>query len=407
MSHRVVPRIVVLMGLMAIVSGCATGRTGGLFSQQIAQVENPYTQQMSLARLAERHGNLSGSKKLYRGVLAESPQHPLALHRMGVIAGKEGEYDHAIEYLTQASAAAGPTAEIYSDLGYVYYLQDNHELARQSLEKSLELDPDYAAARTNLGIVYAELGDDDRALQEFRRTLSEAEALSNLAYIQSQRGDLQLAEKNFVKALDINKNLRPAAEALVQLAAHAGQIAPQPQLPPAAAPRPAPPEMVAQVAPEPASAAIHPTPPPAFQPQADALTDNPLRSTARFAPAQMASIDSFRPASLEQAAPAPQVSRHDSGVTPVQYTREGSSTAAAVNTTTPVSNQANGGLVIPTQDLGTMPAVYQISDQPGPVSNNELRQPPIAASQIGSVQSASAKTFSQEIMKALQSASSP
>ena len=86
----------------------------------------------------------------------------------------------------------------------------------------------------------------------------------------------------------------------------------------------------------------------------------------------------------------------------VQYTPEGPSTATASS-----SNQANGGLVIPTQDLGTMPAVYQISDQPSPTSNNEIRQPPIAASRIGSVQSASANSFSQEIMKALQSASSP
>src|SRR5690606_8673141 len=115
----------------------------------------------------------------------------------------------------------------------------------------------------------------------------------------------------------------------------------------------------------------------------------------------------FRSASLEPAAPVPQGPRSDSGVAAVQYAQEGSNAATALHTTTQASQQANGGLVIPTQDLGTMPAVYQISDQSEPVLNSELRQPPIAASQIGSVQSASAKTFSQEIMKALQSASSP
>ena len=58
----------------------------------------------------------------------------------------------------------------------------------------------------------------DEALAEFRQSVGEAEALANLGYMQSQLGYYDEAQANLDRALTLNPDLRPAAEALVQLA---------------------------------------------------------------------------------------------------------------------------------------------------------------------------------------------
>lgn len=340
---------------------------GSMFAMSKPAVETNYTQEMSFARLSERSGDNVKAKKLYRHILSEQPEHRIALHRMGVIAGKEGQYDVAVNYLTHATTVGDPSAEMLSDLGYVYYLQHNQELAKTTLERALLEDPDYEAARTNLAIVYAELGQYDIALSHFRQVSGEAEALSNLAYIQSQRGDLELAQSNYSRALDINKRLRPAAEALIQIAQMTGDVVDRPNVRPHVVPTPEQPkqEMVAQTKPSiPAASQFAPSTNMVANPTPESATNNPLRTASQ---------------------PAVQQVQYSSG--------QASQSPAATG---------NASLTIPTQSLGASPAVYQISDQP---SASGVQQPPRASTEIGSMQSASAESFNQQIMSALQAAS--
>lgn len=339
-----------------------------MFTASKSEVQNNFTQEMSFARLSERNGDNVKAKKLYRHILSEEPENRIALHRMGVISGKEGQYDESIKYLTHASTLGDPSAELLSDLGYVYYLQHNQELAKDTLERALAEDPDYEAARTNLAVVYAELGQYDIALNHFRQVSSEAESLSNLAYIQSQRGDLELAQRNYSRALDIDKRLRPAAEALIQIAQMTGDVTDRPNVRPHVVPTPEQPkqEMVAEASSKiPTASQFAPSAQAVATATPESATNNPLRMAAQ------------------------------SSVQQVQYSGE---TSPATATT------SSAALTIPTQGLGTTPAVYQISDQPA--GSPSVQQPPRASTEIGSMQSASAETFNQQIMSALQAASS-
>ncbi|MCR4414510.1 MAG: tetratricopeptide repeat protein, partial [Thermoguttaceae bacterium] len=51
-----------------------------------------------------------------------------------------------------------------------------------------------------------------------RRHGTEAQALSNLAFVFSQYGDLQRAEEAYLRALSLDNTMRPAAQAVVQVA---------------------------------------------------------------------------------------------------------------------------------------------------------------------------------------------
>lgn len=217
-SSHIQAILVVLLSCGA--SGCATTNQGLLPWNTTVRNTPLYDQQLSLARLSERHGNMTGAKKIYRDVLTKDPENLVALHRMGVISGKQGDFDSALQYLTAAQGIETPSAELMSDIGYMYYLADNHEQARLAYRGALNIDPDYLAARTNLGMLLGEAGEYDAALREFRAVTDDAEAYSNLAYVQSQRGDLEAAKQNYLKALSLDRSLKAAAEALVQLEGH-------------------------------------------------------------------------------------------------------------------------------------------------------------------------------------------
>jgi len=394
---------IVLVTGIAMLCGCAS--TGGqgkssIFASKTTQPTKNYTQEISLARLSERNGNHTSAKKIYRHILNESPEHQVAQHRMGVIAGREGDYDVAIELLVKASKQ-GDNAEIYSDLGYVHYLKHDLENAEQAIATALQIDPDHKSAQTNMGILLAEQGRDQEALRLFRRTTSEAEALNNLAYIQCQRGDFQLAEQNYHRALEVNPRLKPAAEALVQLAQVMGST------------------------PDRRAPTTHPIPT-REQPQQERLAYAPTETPARNQP--VAGPPSARVASnpmrndnaanrpeatqppqtqLTQNVPTPTYPTTHSKldfsrapeVQPVQYRPGPTDSAANGNRETPMVE--NSGLTIPSDSMGNMPAVYQISDQSEPV---RVTRPRVSATEVGNVQSSSSVDFSNRLFDSLKSA---
>ena len=172
---------------------------------------------LAMARLVERRGENDKAKEMYQAILAKSPQQPVALHRLGVVNAQDGKLDEAARLLTQAATVDAPSAELLSDLGYTYFLSRKFPEAEQRLREALQLEPDYDAARTNLGLVLGMQGKTDRAMSEFRSVASESEAQANLAFVYTQLGDLENAQKHYLIALDVDSELIPAAEALVQL----------------------------------------------------------------------------------------------------------------------------------------------------------------------------------------------
>jgi len=98
--------------------------------------------------------------------------------------------------------------------------------AEATFRRALEIDPKNQSARNNLGLVLGETGRYEESLAEFRQAGGEAEAQSNLAYCKTRAGDLQGAKSAYHRALSLNQELKPAAEALMQLAQQSPQPAP-------------------------------------------------------------------------------------------------------------------------------------------------------------------------------------
>lgn len=183
-----------------------------------AKANQTLESQLALARLSERHGDTRTAEQIYTKVLQKDPGNQLALHRLGVLAARIGENEKAAEHLEAAARLGPPSSELLNDIGFNLFAMRRLPEAEAAFRQAIAADPQNKAARNNLGLVLGETQRYEESLAEFRRASSEAEAHANLAYAKSQAGDLQGAQSSYHRALTLDKELKPAAEALIQLA---------------------------------------------------------------------------------------------------------------------------------------------------------------------------------------------
>jgi Flp pilus assembly protein TadD len=79
-----------------------------------------------------------------------------------------GEFEEAASHLKACNRLA-PSASTLTDYGgCLMYLGDNEE-AEKAFRKAIGLEPEYALAHVNLGVVLASLGRTDEAVEEVRK----------------------------------------------------------------------------------------------------------------------------------------------------------------------------------------------------------------------------------------------
>ena len=112
---------------------------------------------MQTAIQHHRAGRLAEAERIYRQVLGAQPDHPDALHLLGVVATRCGHLDGAAELIRKAIAIK-PTAQYYNDLGMVWVSRGSMEEAAAAFEESVRLNPWDASALNSLGIALAATG---------------------------------------------------------------------------------------------------------------------------------------------------------------------------------------------------------------------------------------------------------
>ncbi len=147
----------------------------------------PATGQVEIAELlhkghdAFQQGNLPEAQSNYYAVVQRQATHPVANHRLGVIADRQQDYQSAQRYYFTALQASPRDPNLLNDIGYSYLLQSRYGEAEQYLQAALRQNATQSNAINNLGLLYAKQGQADQALAMFRRTNSEAEARAKLA----------------------------------------------------------------------------------------------------------------------------------------------------------------------------------------------------------------------------------
>jgi len=229
------------LSVLVAMSGCSGGNSlspSQLFQSASAKgagraAEDPATRsELALARLSERRGQLDYAERLYLRLIEKNADNPVPYHRLGVMRAQQGRFEEANQDFAEAIRLAPSDATLLSDAGYCYYLQHRLDEAEAILRRAHDLRPNDPAVSNNLGVLLGEQGRDHEALAMFRITGTEAQACANMAFVHAQRGEIDQAKASYSRALTMDQNLKPAAEALVQIARHERSFEPSPSAEP-------------------------------------------------------------------------------------------------------------------------------------------------------------------------------
>ncbi|MBE9606089.1 tetratricopeptide repeat protein [Acetobacteraceae bacterium H6797] len=142
-------------------------------SARSALAVSPFQRALGL----HRANRLAEAEAGYRALLRQSPQHPDALHFLGIVLAQQGRPAEAIHFLRRATRLAPRQGAILANLGNALKDAGEPEEALRAYDQALRLAPDDATTLTNRGQLLAALGSLDEALDSHDRALALAPAM--------------------------------------------------------------------------------------------------------------------------------------------------------------------------------------------------------------------------------------
>jgi tetratricopeptide (TPR) repeat protein len=195
----------------------------------------------NLGRAYLQTGQYDKAAAQFNTVLADSPMDTDALFGLAVAQGQLGQNDAAAATLEKV-VAAKPSSPAYQNLAVVLQKSGKKAEAADAFQKAAELDPKNTLAVLNAGLLYAQVGANDKAIPDLNQAIAqdtdykyeahltlaqsyhsvnndakaisefgiasqirptEAAPLYNLAALQQQAGQTADAEQSYQKVLDL------------------------------------------------------------------------------------------------------------------------------------------------------------------------------------------------------------
>ena len=189
------------------------------------------------ATYLQRTGANDASAAKWRQAVELNPGDAYAERKLGTLLLMMGHREEAAAHLRKANEAqlrtaveADPASErAHNDLGTLLAETGRAEEAIAQFEKAIELQPDYAAARTGLASALSKLGKLDEALAELRRAIASdaryAPAHYELGVTLAQRGDAAAAVAEWRAAIESDPKHAEAHARLANALAAQGRTA--------------------------------------------------------------------------------------------------------------------------------------------------------------------------------------
>jgi Tfp pilus assembly protein PilF len=134
-------------------------------------------------------GDLRTARSAFEQALRMSPNNAYANYQLAMIDDDQGRFTEAENhYLAVLKQSPDHPADVLASMGWSYQLQGRYDDSERALQEALRHDPNHQTALYNLGWLYGNRGDYDRALAQFRRAGSEAQAQQALAELQRSAG---------------------------------------------------------------------------------------------------------------------------------------------------------------------------------------------------------------------------
>jgi predicted O-linked N-acetylglucosamine transferase (SPINDLY family) len=178
--------------------------------------------EQTLADAMARHraGRLVEAERLYRLVCDADPKNARAFHLLGVVSHQLGRSE-AASLVGRAVTLDPDFAEAHNDRGVILAANGLFADALPCFERAVALNPGYAEARNNLGRGFRSLGRLDEAMVQFELVLKSTPnspvAHFNLASVFELAGDTRGAEKHYRSAISLRPDFVDAHMHLASL----------------------------------------------------------------------------------------------------------------------------------------------------------------------------------------------
>jgi tetratricopeptide (TPR) repeat protein len=164
-------------------------------------------------------GNLAKAKELYQQILKSAPNHPIALHLLGVIAFQAGRNDIAENLIARAIKLKSNFDEAHNNLGNVFKSIGRLQDAVVQYKQAIKIKPEVADSHYNLATALEELGQTSEAIAQYQKAIDikndNSAAHFNLGNLFRRLGVLDDSVFHYRKAVSFNSSY---AEAYRQIA---------------------------------------------------------------------------------------------------------------------------------------------------------------------------------------------
>ncbi len=138
----------------------------------------------ALSQHSQEPARLTEARAHFEEVLRVDPQHPVAHHRLAVIADLTKDFPRAERHYALALRSNPRDPQLLHDIGYSYMLQGRHAEAIPYLQESLAVAPGFEMAARKLADAYVQTRQVDLARQTLQQILPEEQAREELARLQ-------------------------------------------------------------------------------------------------------------------------------------------------------------------------------------------------------------------------------
>jgi predicted TPR repeat methyltransferase len=168
-----------------------------------------------------RADRFEGAEALYRRILEAAPDHPDALHFLGVLMHRFGRSDEAIGLIRRAIEIVPSHPDCHMNLGNIYAETERYDEAIQSYRQVLALRPDNADTYNNLGVTLRVSRRPDEARAAYLQAIAldprHVNAHNNMGLLHAARGEIKEAVACYCHAITLIPN-HPHARQLLGIA---------------------------------------------------------------------------------------------------------------------------------------------------------------------------------------------
>jgi tetratricopeptide (TPR) repeat protein len=177
----------------------------------------------ALAEIYEASGYVENAIPAMRLAIQRDPRNESYRFRYGMLLTDTRAPEAAVIRLNEALKDFPQSSKLLFALGVAHFKNKKHDQAAIAFRKAIDLEPKFASALAYLGLTDDETGRYAEAVALYKRALAADEKLAAAHYLlanallRDPNGDLYVAEKHLVRAVEIDPTFSPGRLALARV----------------------------------------------------------------------------------------------------------------------------------------------------------------------------------------------